>query len=113
MHLESWTNMMTPDILSTMVDRIVKRFHPDCILLFGSQARGDARKWSDVDLMVVVDKDMDRHQTAIEIRRLLRDQPVSKDIVMTTRDEIRRKKHIVDALIYRALQDGKILYGHL
>lgn len=104
--------MMTSDILSTMVDRIVKRFNPDAILLFGSQARGDTRKWSDIDLMVVMD-DVDKRQTAIEIRRLLRDLPVSKDIIVITHDEIRRKKHIVGTLIHAALQEGRILYGQL
>ena len=38
-----------------MVKRIVKRFHPDKIILFGSHARGDAGPDSDVDLLVVMD----------------------------------------------------------
>lgn len=105
--------MMTSDIISTMVYRIVKGFSPNCILLFGSQARGDARKWSDVDLMVVMDEGVDRRQTATEIRRMLRDMPVAKDIFVTTHDEIRRKKHIVNTLIYSALLEGKILHGQL
>ena len=41
-------------IVATMVERIADRFDPERILLFGSRARGDARDWSDVDLLVVM-----------------------------------------------------------
>lgn len=105
--------MMTPDMLSAMVDRIVEQLNPTSILLFGSQARGDAKKWSDVDLMIIMDECLDKRQTAITIRRLLRDLPASKDIIVATRDEIRRKKHIVGTLIHAALRDGKVLYEKL
>lgn len=37
-----------------MVDRIVERFDPEKIILFGSHARGDAGPDSDVDLVSVV-----------------------------------------------------------
>ena len=37
-----------------MVRRIVKQFDPEKIILFGSQARGDAGPDSDVDLLVVM-----------------------------------------------------------
>ena len=38
-----------------MVKRIVKRFQPKQVILFGSHARGDAGPDSDVDLLVVMD----------------------------------------------------------
>ncbi len=102
--------MMTTDMLSIMVDRIVKRLDPVGILLFGSQARSDARKWSDVDLMIIMNKISDKHQTAIEIQRLLKDLFISKDIVIVTTDEINRKRYIVGTLIHAALRDGRMLY---
>jgi predicted nucleotidyltransferase len=37
-----------------MVRRIVRRFHPVKIILFGSQARGMATADSDVDLLVIL-----------------------------------------------------------
>lgn len=42
--------------LDTMVDRIVTRFHPRCVVLFGSRARGAATAQADVDLLVVMDR---------------------------------------------------------
>src|SRR5688572_19387636 len=39
-------------VLEAITDTIVSRFKPQRIVLFGSHARGDARKGSDYDLMV-------------------------------------------------------------
>ncbi len=39
-----------------MVRRIVHRFRPERIILFGSHARGDAGPDSDVDLLVVMSR---------------------------------------------------------
>ena len=40
--------------IERMVKRIVRKFHPEQIILFGSQARGDAGPDSDVDLLIVM-----------------------------------------------------------
>lgn len=102
--------MMTSDMLSTMVNRIIGKFNPVGILLFGSHARGDTRKWSDVDLLVIMDSVSDKRQTAIEIQCLLDDLSFSKDIVVTTQDEIDKRRHIVGTLIREAFRDGRMLY---
>ena len=48
-----WNDAMTTGtVIETMVERIVARFQPARILLFGSRARGTANRWSDVDLLV-------------------------------------------------------------
>lgn len=102
--------MMTAKILSAMVDRIVGQFHPASIILFGSQARGDTNESSDVDLLVVMNEVQDKRQAAIAIRRLLVDIPVSKDIVVTTPDEIDRRRFVVGNVIHEAFREGRILY---
>lgn len=102
--------MVTAEILSTMVDRIVGRFHPASIMLFGSQARGDTNGSSDVDLLVVMNEVQDKRQAAIAIRRLLVDIPISKDIVVTTPDEIDRRRFVVGNVIHEAFREGRILY---
>ena len=102
--------MTTAEIIPTMVDRIVGQFQPTSILLFGSRARGDANESSDVDLLVVMKEVPDKRQAAIEIRRSLRDLPVSKDIVVATQDEVARRGHVVGTIIHAALREGRIVY---
>ena len=56
-------------IVDTMVARIVTRFQPARILLFGSRARGTDNRWSDVDLLVVMDEVEDKRRAAVEMGR--------------------------------------------
>ena len=97
-------------IVTTMVDRIVDRFQPARILLFGSRARGTANRWSDVDLLVVMEEVADKRRAAVEMRRALADLLVSKDILVTTPDEIASRGQIIGTVLHAALRDGKVLY---
>ena len=56
--------MTAETIISTMVDRIVGRFQPARVVLFGSYARGTAIESSDVDLLVVMRNGTDKRRTA-------------------------------------------------
>ena len=99
--------------ISTMVDRIVGAFQPLRIILFGSHARGTATEWSDVDLLVILPNVSDKRDTAIEIRRVLGDLPVCKDIVIATPEEVARRGHLVGTVLRSALREGKVLYERL
>ena len=93
-----------------MVDRIVGRFQPSRVVLFGSQSRGDASDGSDVDLLVVMNHVQDKRRAAIEIRRSLGDLQVSKDIVVATPDEIASRGHLVGTVLHAALREGTVVY---
>ena len=102
--------MRTERVVETMVDRIVARFQPARILLFGSRARGTDNRWSDVDLLVVMEEVADKRQAAIEMGRALSDLPVSKDVIVTTPEEIARRGHLVGSVLRAALREGKVVY---
>jgi len=63
---------VSEDIVQTIVKRIVERFQPLRIVLFGSHARGEAGKWSDVDLLVVLPEVADKRKATVEILRSFR-----------------------------------------
>ena len=93
-----------------MVNRIVEKFRPHRIILFGSRARGTADYHSDADLLVVMDDGTDRRSAAIEMSSAVIDSPIAKDIIVTTPDEIARRGNLVGTVLRPALREGVTLY---
>ena len=99
--------------IQKMVDRIVKRFNPEKIILFGSHARGDAGPDSDVDLLVVMPVAGSKRDKMIEIGMALHDIPLPKDIIVTTPDDFEWRKEIVGTIERPAVKEGKVLYDRV
>ena len=100
----------TKEQIQEMVRRIVKEFDPDTIILFGSQARGQAGPDSDVDLLVVMPVEGSKRAKQLEIRNALHDVHVPKDIIVSRPEEFQWRKDIVGTIEYPAVREGKTLY---
>ncbi len=98
------------DQIQEMVNRIVRKFDPERIILFGSQARGDANKDSDVDLLVVMEVDGLKRDKQVEIRIELHDIVVPKDIVVVTPREYISYQSIAGTIPRVAVKEGVVLY---
>ena len=98
------------ELIPFLIERIVRRFDPLRIVLFGSHARGEAGPDSDIDLLIVFPEVKDKRKAAVEIRRALADLPVGKDIIVTTPDEITRRGDLIGTILRPALREGKLLY---
>ena len=105
---------MDNKFIAIMTERIARDFDPLQIILFGSQARGDADQRSDIDLLIVFEKlaDKDKRKTAVDIRVALADLPVAKDIVVTTPEELEHHRTRIGSVLRYAQQEGKILYAN-
>jgi predicted nucleotidyltransferase len=103
-------NRLEP-IIDEMVRRIVARFDPERIILFGSAARGEAGLDSDVDLLVVMRVEGSRREKAVQIGVAVNDIPVPKDIVVTTPEDFEWRKEIVGTIERPAALEGRLVYA--
>jgi len=93
-----------------MVDVIVKRFHPEKIILFGSYARGDVGPDSDVDLLVVMPVEGSKREKQLQIRVALHDIRLPVDVIVTRPEDFAWRKDIVGTIEWPASKEGKVLY---
>ena len=106
---------LTPDAqrwLPTIKRRLVRGFHPERIILFGSHAYGQPTADSDVDLMVVMpQRRWTRHQ-ATDIRVRLGYAGFPMDLVVWTPERLSAWSKAGDALARDVVARGTVLYEH-
>lgn len=96
--------------LKEAVRRIIEKFDPEKIILFGSYAYGRPTADSDMDLMVVMNTDEKPHKRAISLRKVLKGIDIPKDIIVKTPEEFYRFKDIAGTIIYPVSHKGKVIY---
>ena len=100
----------TPAHVAAAVARIVPAFRPRRIVVFGSVARGEARPGSDLDLLVVLDRVNDRRTARRLVAGVLADLDVPEDVVVTTPEEVERRRDSVWHIVGTALREGQTVY---
>ena len=99
-----------PECLPEAIQRIARQFDPLRIILFGSWASGDARPDSDLDFLIVLPRVENKRRTAVEILRALNGLLLSKDVVVTTPEEIAARGNMIGDVLRPALREGKVVY---
>ncbi len=102
------TSRIVRDHLPGAIDSIVAAYHPARVILFGSQARGDATPDSDVDLLVLFDGSVDRREREVAIRRLLRAAPFSKDVLVASSEDL--PQATIGTAVADAIHNGVVVY---
>jgi len=98
---------MTPQIKQTIIDTFIP-FNPQRILLFGSQARGDADEYSDIDVIIVYPTEK-RFLDRLKELYMAWNMPIAIDILAYTPDEYRKMK-AENIFVQEVEKESEVLY---
>ncbi len=87
----------------------LKKLNPFKIILFGSLARGDIGRWSDVDLLVIAEDLPERFLDRFTLVCESLDLPGEVDVLLYTPEEIERMRE-GNTFIKRTLREEVLLY---
>lgn len=76
------------------------------VIVFGSQARGDALPDSDVDLLVIEPEVSNRFAEMARLSTLLGQKLIPADVVVLSAAAFERQKSIINTLAWRAAREG-------
>jgi predicted nucleotidyltransferase len=102
--------MITKQILAEVTKRLVDKFHPRQIILFGSQARQTADDRSDVDILVVCPIKGKRRDLMVDMDTSLEGLGIARDIVILSPEEFEIDRQIPGTVARPAWKEGRILY---
>ena len=102
----SYDNKIKP-----LVSKIVDKYHPDKVYLFGSYAWGNPTVDSDVDLFIVKEKvDKSQRKRRRKLRGLLFESGVPFDLFVYTPSEVDERLELGDFFVKDIVKKGKVLY---
>lgn len=92
-------------------EKLIEGFNPEKVILFGSQARMDTDKNSDVDLLVIIEPKGNRRKLMVEMDRALRGLNYARDIIILSSSEFEKDKLIAGTIARYAYKEGVVIYG--
>lgn len=103
----------TPDVLSRMVDVLVREYQPEKIVLFGSYAYGTPHADSDFDILIVKDSPQPFFQRLFEVRRLVSEvrHGYAFDFIVLSPVEIEERLQRGNQFIKEILERGVVMYA--
>lgn len=104
--------MLTDREISRLVARIVERYQPEQVVLFGSYAKGTATGRSDIDLLVVVDTSEHPSRRADRIMPLVGHMTVRVDLHVYTPEEVEVYSREEHHFLHSVLRSGRVVFRH-
>lgn len=98
------------EVIQEMKRRLVEKFDPDAIILFGSSARGGEGKDSDIDLLVITPIEGNYTELWSAMFDALGGLGLPKDLILMTREQFERDKKYIGTIARPAWKEGKTLY---
>ena len=105
------TEKITPELINYIVKKIVQEIQPEKIILFGSYARGDFERDSDLDLFIIKDSEESSRRTRRKVEALLWGRRFPMDLIVRKQKEVdwnfRAKNPFY---LHHIFREGKVLY---
>lgn len=96
--------------IQQIVNKIVREYQPEKIILFGSYAWGTPHENSDFDLFIVKDTNTPSLKRIEALDRLFSRRDVPLDFLVYTPEQVKKRIAIGDLFVKDILTNGKILY---
>ena len=91
--------------------QIIERYKPEKIIIFGSYARGNFDKDSNVDFLIIKKDTPERGIDRIrEVSKLIK-RNIAVDFLVYSPYEIEERIKLGDPFIKGILKEGKVIYG--
>ncbi|MEW6381254.1 MAG: nucleotidyltransferase domain-containing protein [bacterium] len=102
---------ITPELIDYIVQKIVREIQPEKIILFGSYARGDFNRESDLDLFIIKKSQESSRIMRRKVDALLWGRRFPIDIIVRKPEEVEWNFRAKNPFyLYHIFKDGKVVY---
>jgi len=81
------------------------------VILFGSRARADAGRHSDLDFLVVEPEVQNAADESVRLMRTLRDLRIPVDVIVVSKSYADEWRNVHGTLVHAAMAEGRVLAG--
>ena len=101
------------EVIIAMVEKIIKKYKPEKIVLFGSFAWGNPDRHSDVDLFIIKKTRMRHIDRSVKVAEILDEENgiFAIDLLVYTPGEVAERLRMGDPFIGKIMKKGVVLYG--
>jgi len=96
--------------MKRLTELLIEAAKPKRIIMFGSQARGEASEDSDLDVMVVEEGVSDRIGEMVRLNRLLRSLDIPVDLLVVSAAKFKYWCDTPGNVYFEAATEGEVLY---
>lgn len=98
------------ETIKRLTELLIEAARPKRIIMFGSQARGEADEDSDLDVMVVEEAVSDRVGEMVRLNRLLRSLDIPVDLLVVSAEKFNYWCDTPGNVYFEAATEGEVLY---
>ncbi len=96
--------------IKEITDKIIKKYEPEKIILFGSWAWGEPHEDSDFDFFIIKETDTPSLKRIEEVDRIFSRREFPMDFLVYTPDQVENRLKIGDLFVKDILTNGRVLY---